>query len=97
MKLILETEKGTRQEIDKFPYLVGRSSSCDLAFDSTIASRKHAQFLEENDKAFVEDLGSSNGTFVNREQIKGKIEIYRGDLLKFGDVLMRVIFGPERP
>ncbi|MGM0600174.1 MAG: FHA domain-containing protein [Candidatus Rifleibacteriota bacterium] len=97
MKLILETERGTRKEISKFPCLVGRSSSCDLTFDSNVASRKHAQFLEENDKAFVEDLGSSNGTFINLKQIKGKVEIFRGDLLKFGDVRFRVVLGPERP
>ena len=97
MKLILETESGSRKEITSFPYIVGRSSSCDLTFDSHMASRKHAQFLEENDKAFVEDLGSSNGTYINREQISGKVEIFRGDLLKFGDVLMKVLLGPERP
>jgi pSer/pThr/pTyr-binding forkhead associated (FHA) protein len=97
MKLILETESGKRIEITSFPFVVGRNPDCNFTLDSNLASRKHAQFLAEGERAFIEDLNSSNGTFVNLEQINSKVEIFAKDLLKFADVRMRILAGPDRP
>jgi pSer/pThr/pTyr-binding forkhead associated (FHA) protein len=95
MKLILEKENGSRITIENFPYVFGRKSSCDYVLDSTVASRKHARFIVESDELFLEDLDSSNGTFVNLERINGKVKVSLKDQIKFGDVRMTVISVPE--
>ncbi|GAB4268459.1 MAG: hypothetical protein Kow0029_03860 [Candidatus Rifleibacteriota bacterium] len=96
MKVILETEKGKRIEIVKFPFLLGRSSECDFKLESNLVSRKHAKLIVEGEKVLLEDLKSSNGTYVNLNQIEKPTEIYKNDLLKFADVRMKVILAPER-
>lgn len=55
-----------------FPYIVGKSSSsCDFCIDSAVVSRVHMRIFEELDDYFVEDLNSTNGTFINGEKIEG--------------------------
>jgi pSer/pThr/pTyr-binding forkhead associated (FHA) protein len=97
MKLILEKESGSRIEITTFPFTVGRSANCNFILDSKMASRKHAQFIQEGPDVFLEDLNSSNGTYVNLNPLSGRIKIYQKDQLKFADVRMKVLAGPERP
>ncbi len=97
MKLILEKESGSRIEITTFPFIVGRSSNCNFTLDSKMASRKHAQFTQDGQNVFLEDLNSSNGTFVNLSPLSGRVKIYKKDQLKFADVRMKVLAGPERP
>lgn len=96
MKLILETEKGKRIETTSFPFIVGRNPDCHYTLEGNLASRKHAQFTVDGEKLLLEDLNSSNGTFVNMGKISTPVEIHKGDLLKFADVRMKVILGPER-
>lgn len=50
--------------VNQFPYSIGRED-CDLTIADRHISRKHAQLLFENGRFYVEDMGSSNGTFVN--------------------------------
>lgn len=59
----------TRWEINHFPYTIGRED-CDITIQKDRhVSRKHAQINFENNDYFIEDLASSNGTFVNDTQI----------------------------
>lgn len=90
MKLVLATEKGIRIDITNFPFVVGRNRNCDYVLDGNMASRRHAQFILEGEKIFLEDMQSSNGTFVNMVQISSPVELKKGDLLKFADVRMQV-------
>jgi len=62
------------RELDKFllgqgKVVIGRSQDCDIAIDNAAISRKHAQIEYSNGEYIVSDLGSSNGTFVNGQQI----------------------------
>lgn len=50
-------------------FIVGRGKDCDLRIISEGVSRQHARIYTENDKVFIEDLGSSNGTFINEEKV----------------------------
>jgi putative ABC transport system ATP-binding protein len=50
--------------------LIGRSSKCELQLASTGVSRTHAQITREGDTWYIEDLGSTNGVFVNREKVQ---------------------------
>ncbi|MFZ5951107.1 MAG: FHA domain-containing protein [Candidatus Rifleibacteriota bacterium] len=96
MKVILEIEHGSKIICDKNPFLLGRNPECDYKLPGDKASRKHAQIVVEGEQSFLEDLNSSNGTFVNMVQIKGRVEIFKGDLLRFADVRMKVLAAGEK-
>jgi FHA domain/zinc-ribbon domain len=50
--------------------LVGRSPECDIFLDDVTVSRKHAELSHEGERWTIRDLGSLNGTFVNRKRIE---------------------------
>ena len=55
--------------------LIGRSPDCDVFLDDVTVSRKHAEILREGETFTIKDLGSLNGTFVNRRRIEsGELE-----------------------
>jgi pSer/pThr/pTyr-binding forkhead associated (FHA) protein len=50
--------------------LIGRSPDCDVFLDDVTVSRKHAEVLRDGDSFTINDLGSLNGTFVNKKRIE---------------------------
>jgi hypothetical protein len=55
--------------------LIGRSPDCDVFLDDVTVSRKHAEILRDGERFTINDLGSLNGTFVNRRRIEsGELE-----------------------
>jgi hypothetical protein len=50
--------------------LIGRSPECDVFLDDVTVSRRHAEIVREGDAYVIRDLGSLNGTFVNRHRIE---------------------------
>jgi pSer/pThr/pTyr-binding forkhead associated (FHA) protein len=69
---------------------VGRDQSAGLHLDDEQISRRHAVLAPEGDHATVEDLGSSNGTYVNDQPAQGKRELRRGDQVRFGLTVLQV-------
>jgi FHA domain len=70
---------------------IGRSPGCGVptsydAYTSTL----HARLFRRGDQLWVEDLGSTNGTFVNSEQITQAMRLGRGDLLQVGGTVFEV-------
>jgi hypothetical protein len=53
--------------------LIGRSPDCDVFLDDVTVSRRHAELMREGDRLVVRDLGSLNGTFVNRRRIESAV------------------------
>lgn len=84
----------TRIPIDA-DFSVGRGEDCGLTLESTKASRLHANVILEGDQVWVEDLNSTNGTFINENKVSGKVKAESGDLVRFGDVSYRLI-APSR-
>jgi hypothetical protein len=67
--LRLEREDGPGHDVAKERFLIGRGAHCDLVIDSAKISREHAAIVREADGWWIEDLGSSNGTWFRGERI----------------------------
>jgi len=70
--------------------VVGRSSDLDMVLVEEMVSRKHARIAYEDDAIVIEDLGSTNGTFVNGEKIK-RAQLKEGDRVLIGTSILKVI------
>jgi len=71
-------------EVSEISLLVGRSESCDIKVAEGHPSREHARVAERNGAVLVEDLHSTNGTFVNNKRIEVSTMLDVGDVVKFG-------------
>jgi hypothetical protein len=69
---------------------VGRSPDCWLTLDDDLISRYHARF-HISDEVVLEDLSSRNGTFVNGEQLHGKITLHHADKVRIGREVITVV------
>jgi len=70
---------------------IGRGSNCGIPLgDDTTVSQLHARFFRQNNKLFVEDLGSTNGTFVNRKPAKRPVPVRRGDRVQIGQTVLEL-------
>jgi hypothetical protein len=70
---------------------IGRSPGCGVAMPEDIyTSTLHARLFRRNDQLWVEDLGSTNGTFVNSERITQAVRLGKGDLLQIGSTVFEV-------
>lgn len=77
--------------LTRFPFVVGRDATCDLAIPSAETSRQHARIEQDIGGLLrLTDLNSGNGTFVNRAQIHGSVLIDDGDVVHFGVTEYRV-------
>ena len=69
--------------------LLGRSKECDICIPASHLSRKHAKFTVTATGLHVEDLGSSNGTFINGKRIE-RVALHHGDEVSFDTLRFRV-------
>jgi hypothetical protein len=67
--------------------LIGRSPDCDVFLDDVTVSRRHAELLHEGDRYTIRDLGSLNGTFVNRKRVESA-ELRDDDEVQIGKYRM---------
>jgi pSer/pThr/pTyr-binding forkhead associated (FHA) protein len=70
---------------------IGRSPGCGVATpDDIYTSTLHARLFRNNDQLWVEDLGSTNGTYVNSERIAHSLRLAKGDVLQVGSTVFEV-------
>jgi hypothetical protein len=72
--------------------IVGRSSDLDMVLVEDMVSRKHARIAMQGEQIWIEDLGSTNGTFVNGEKIK-RARLKEGDRVLIGTSILKVVSG----
>ena len=70
---------------------IGRAPGCSVALsDDTFVSQLHARVYVRDGQPFVEDLGSTNGTFVNQSRLTKTQRLRRGDRLQVGQTILEV-------
>ncbi len=69
---------------------IGRGSACSIVLDDHYVSSMHTRVFPRDDTWMIEDLGSTNGTYVNRHKVTGATVIHRGDQIQVGNAIMEV-------
>lgn len=69
---------------------MGRSDGCAIAIEDSYVSQVHARVFRGDDQWVVEDLGSTNGTWLNDERVGGPRPMSTGDHLQVGSVVLEL-------
>jgi hypothetical protein len=85
---------GSRFLLDSDLTLVGRHPESDIFLDDVTVSRRHAEFYRQGSGFTVRDVGSLNGTYVNRERIE-ETELSSGDEVQVGKFRLVFLLGPR--
>lgn len=80
-----------RIAIERLPLLIGRSATADVSLPSGKISQHHAELFESDGLLWIRDLGSTNGTFVDRRRVESETQIKKGDVLHFADLEFRLM------
>ncbi|GAC1532355.1 MAG: hypothetical protein NVS3B12_09980 [Acidimicrobiales bacterium] len=84
-----ENAKGQIFEVGE-EVTVGRSPGCGLSLPDSTVSQLHARLFHRDGRVYIEDLGSTNGTWVNRGRVSGPVPLRRGDRLQVGATVLEV-------
>ncbi|HVY21751.1 MAG TPA: GGDEF domain-containing protein [Steroidobacteraceae bacterium] len=92
----LQSEIGRRYVFEKTSLTIGRGRDNDIVLMSDAVSRRHTRLELRDNEAFVVDLNSTNGTYVNDEsRLLSERRLNRGDLLKVGDTIFKYLSGVD--
>tara|TARA_B100000953_G_scaffold166339_1_gene137167 strand:- start:509 stop:742 length:234 start_codon:yes stop_codon:yes gene_type:complete len=70
---------------------IGRAATCEITIDDTYASQIHARVFRRDDDHVLEDLGSTNGTYLNRQKVSSATNLQTGDHLQIGSTVFEVM------
>ena len=76
--------------IEQEETVLGRDLANDIAISDPEVSRRHSRFMIREGSVFVEDLGSTNGTFLNGERISSPLQLRSGDVLTLGESIVLI-------
>ena len=81
---------GTSLPLREAGTIIGRNPECALILDDDFASGRHARIFHRDGAWFVEDLGSTNGTFVGTERLTGPVRVEAGSTLRIGKTVIEL-------
>jgi hypothetical protein len=82
--------EGERHQLDSAPVTIGRGSGNDLPLDADeFASTRHARVEPRRDGVWLEDIGSTNGTYLNGAQVTRARRLAPGDVIRVGETDLR--------
>ncbi|HJP65836.1 MAG TPA: FHA domain-containing protein [Actinomycetota bacterium] len=91
--LVVLNEKGGKiasHQLDGDQLQIGRAEACQVHVDDTYASQFHARIYRRDGSWYIEDLGSTNGTYLNQRRITSPAELRAGDRLRVGKTSMEL-------
>jgi hypothetical protein len=68
--------------------IIGRADKCHVVISDSYASQVHARVFRRNGSVFIEDMGSTNGTYLNRKRVTSPAKVTRGDVARIGKTQM---------
>jgi len=80
-------------ELSKDVHTIGREAGNDIIINDPQVSRHHARLTLQGSAYILEDLGSTNGTFVNGRRVTGPVALSHGDMLGLGDTVVLAVSG----
>ncbi len=81
---------GERAELDQAPILIGRGTDAAIRLDDDYVSTRHARIASSADQWFVEDLGSTNGTYVGTARITQPTTLTLGTQVRIGKTILEL-------
>lgn len=84
-----DEEKGRTFPLDA-EMLIGRAEKCHIVLSDNYASQIHARIFDRAGAVMVEDMGSTNGTYLNRQKVTAPAEVFRGDKVKIGKTILEL-------
>ncbi len=82
-------KEGQAIQLSKSSLIMGRDDGCDLILGDDYVSKHHAQVLIDKGRPMLEDLGSTNGTYLNGKKISRRMVLKDGDIIKIGGITLR--------
>jgi len=81
---------GTRIALDGRPILIGRADDSTLVLDDDYASTRHARIAQRGEDWYVEDLGSTNGTYLDRAKVTAPLRVPLGVPIRIGKTVIEL-------
>jgi pSer/pThr/pTyr-binding forkhead associated (FHA) protein len=82
--------KGERADLTEAPILIGRGSDAAIRLDDDYVSTRHARIASSGDQWFVEDLGSTNGTYLGNQRLSQPSTIQAGSQIRIGKTTLEL-------
>lgn len=87
LRVLQGPSQGKIYSLDRDTMVMGRHPDCDIVLEVGAVSREHARVVRVDDKFFLEDLKSRNGTFLNNEQLEGRRKLNEKDQIRICDLV----------
>src|SRR5262249_717014 len=84
------TQEGKVLEIKVPQFLIGRDPQCHLRPASPMISKGHCALIVKDGKVYLKDFGSTNGSYVNEQQVKNAVLLKNGDKVKIGPLFFEI-------
>jgi pSer/pThr/pTyr-binding forkhead associated (FHA) protein len=82
--------RGTTLPLGTSAVLIGRAPSCTLVLDDDYSSSRHARVFPEGGQWLVEDMGSTNGTFLDEQPVTGAMPVRAGSQIRIGQSVLEL-------
>ncbi len=90
---VLEIEPEATHQFNLNQLVIGRDPACELCIPNELVSAQHARLSFHHNQWWVEDLQSTNGTFLNEERVYTPTVLIAGDELRCGKINLQIVFG----